>query len=176
VQVNFEPLGDPEAVAGCLGELRDRAADLWSAFPVFADAVREIERGRFATGGYGQWQPLAAATIASKAAAGYDTNRILYATGRLEESVVGFTGDSVIHVGPDEVFVGTSTPYAHWHQTGGFRLHASGAGWPPKRTIYEFSDAERLALLDVIAGFLFEGEAGAAAGLGAVGDAALGAA
>jgi phage gpG-like protein len=54
--------------------------------------------------------------------------------------------------------MGTILPYAHWHQTGGTRLHASGAGWPPQRKIVDIKPDDVLEWTEMIAGYLFSAE------------------
>lgn len=120
MKVDFEVFGDQQ-LSRELVRWGDRADDLSPAFEAFADGVVAIERkqfgsqGRYASGGWARLQPT---TLAAKAAAGLDP-RILHATLRLRKSLTSKShADHVRDIGRDEVFVGTSVPYARYHQQG----------------------------------------------------------
>lgn len=86
---------------------------------VLVDFIPEIQKGEMgqfagecdAEGA--AWRPLAASTIRRK---GHD--QILSETGRLAESLVGNSGDTIKSATPRELTYGTAVPYSIFHVTG----------------------------------------------------------
>ena len=63
---------------------------------------------------------------------------ILYATGRMRESLTRHTSDTVSEIHKQEATFGTAVPYAKYHQTGGGRL--------PQRKVIDLSDEQKRRL------------------------------
>lgn len=73
--------------------IADRLTDFRVPLTAAASFVREKTRERFEARGFGEWPPLAEATVARKVSSGYaDPSRQLYATGNLFESVTSAHG------------------------------------------------------------------------------------
>lgn len=120
------------------------AADLKPLLQQTADLLREDVLIQFQSGGIPAWKPLAASTVRQKARQGYPRlNRkgeevatlmqqgnfgpenILIRTGALLSSWTQKQDpDHIEEITGDSVSVGSSLPYAAYHQTGGKRLPA----------------------------------------------------
>lgn len=113
-------------------------SDLSVPFAQIADDLQADFTLNMATEGgvfAGGWAPLAASTIADRVRKGYGASPILYRTGRLANSLSGDGGDTVKTVTAKSVTVGTSVPYATYHQTGTKKM--------PQRKIVGLSWARR---------------------------------
>jgi phage gpG-like protein len=151
MQLGMEIIG--ENTAGALLEsLAAKAASVHlTAFPAIREDFQAMEARRFGAEGPG-WAPLRPATIAIKTRRGYpQPDSILYGTGALMFSLTGDTNDSVFETGPDEVFIGTSVPYAQYHQWGPRQIKVFGRGSAtlPQRKIVDLQpeDAVRWAAI-----------------------------
>lgn len=109
--------------------------------PIWDNVERDfhqIEDSQFksegARGASGKWKPLSR-PYAKRKAQRWGMQPILRASGRLEASLTGNTGDTVSFKEPQEFGIGTSVPYAGYHQRGGGRL--------PKRPVIDFSDSQK---------------------------------
>jgi phage gpG-like protein len=161
VSVGYEVLPGGAALEEMLTNLSDRAADFTPAFEVVVESFRRLEQKRFADNGPG-WPPLADSTMnpqnygmpASWARGNQNADQILQDSGALLSSLEGGVGSYVLMT-PFSVEMGTTVPYAHWHQTGGTRLHASGAGWPPQRKIVEMTAEQAVEWSGIIMDYLF---------------------
>ena len=151
----YEPLAGGEVLEEHLTAIEDRAADMAPAWEAIVKSFHALERERFDQNGPG-WLPLAASTVADRERKGSNPDQILQDTGLLLASLEGGSGSYVIET-PVSVEVGTTVPYAHWHQTGGTRLHASGAGWPPQRKIVNVDEKLAAEWAGIVEGWIFEG-------------------
>lgn len=108
-----------------LRSLLNRAQDLRPVFREIARSFNEFQDDLFASSGAaaGGWAPLAPSTLAQKAAQGYPSD-ILVRTGRMRRSLVSKTSDSVEEITAKYLLIGTSRPYARFHQTGTVRMPA----------------------------------------------------
>lgn len=127
-----------------------------TAFPAIAADFRRLERDRFDTEGQGDWPSLTTATVRIKEQRGMPRpTRILYGTGQLEESLTGMNKFSVNEVSPAEMVVGTSAPYAVYHQVGPrtIRVFGRGSALLPQRRIVDLGveDAHRWAEIVAVA-------------------------
>jgi hypothetical protein len=159
MSVGYEPLEGGAALQDLLSGMADRASDWTPAFGAIIESFHSIESRRFASNGPG-WLPLAESTISMTGSwARQNTNydQILVDTGVMQASLAGGAG-AVEEWTPFSIAMLTTVPYAHWHQTGGFRLHASGAGWPPQRKIVDMAtDGAALEWAGILEGWLLEG-------------------
>lgn len=102
----------------------------------------EIEQDQFqssgAKGASGKWAEVSEATEAFKIRE-FGTFALLagtlIATGKLYESLTRSTADSVFESNPKDMAIGTSLPYAKFHQTGTRRM--------PARKPIDLSDAQK---------------------------------
>jgi len=113
--------------------------------PVWPHVEREMEnimseqfKSEGAKGRSGKWKELSPAYAKAKLKR-YGQQPILRATGALEQSLTGKSGDSVRLATKEEFGFGTSLFYAAYHQRGGTNL--------PQREIFSFSDAQRTRLM-----------------------------
>jgi phage gpG-like protein len=98
---------------------KDRGMDMRPAFRKIHESFIGVEGYQFRTEGglSGGWAPLAPSTVEAKAKAGLDP-RILHATHRLRDSLTTFEGeDHIYEARPDEMKVGSETPYGIFHQS-----------------------------------------------------------
>jgi phage gpG-like protein len=109
--------------------------------PVWDNVQREfwkIEDTQFksenAKGASGTWKPLTR-PYAKRKAQRYGVKTILRASDRLYGSLTGQTGDTVLIKDKMEFTIGTSLPYARYHQT--------GTGKMPKRPVIDFSEGQK---------------------------------
>jgi phage gpG-like protein len=114
--VYFEVTGEKDVAL----EMRGMGARAMNATPVLeaiSHLFAEYEAAQFATEGFGEWEPLAASTLASKARKGYPSD-ILVATGILRSSLTEDGLGSERRVTPNELVFGTRVPYAQYHAFG----------------------------------------------------------
>jgi hypothetical protein len=162
VTFGYEPLDGGPELEDDLDAMLDRATDLEPAFLAIVDSFHAIEAKRFEDNGPG-WEPLSEATITmtgSWARTNQNFDQILRDTGASYEAMTGGAG-SYILMTPDSVEMGASgaaVPYLHWHQTGGTKLHASGAGWPPKRKVVDVGIEEAYEWGRIVIDFIVYGE------------------
>jgi phage gpG-like protein len=160
MSTGYEPLAGGAALQKQLDAMVDRASDWEPAFGAVIESFHAIEKERFNANGPG-WLPLAEATIAmtgSWARTNQNFDEILQDTGVLMASITSEGEGSYSILTPFSVEAGTTVPYAHWHQTGGFRLHASGAGWPPQRKIVDLDSGAAEVWAAILEGWLMSGE------------------
>lgn len=95
-----------------------------SVFPAIEIDFRRLSAERFEAQGPG-WASLQPATVAAKKRRGMpQPERILFGWGTLAESMGGRNGFTITETTIDSIFMGTSVPYARYHQEGGGRLPA----------------------------------------------------
>lgn len=94
------------------------------AFPAIDIDFRRLSDERFKDEGPG-WAPLQPSTVAAKTRKRMpQPERILFGWGTLAESMGGRNSFSITETTVDSIFMGTSVPYAQYHQQGGGRLPA----------------------------------------------------
>lgn len=123
------------------GRVNTRLSDLR---PIWNNVQREfwkIENEQFASqgakGAGGAWKPLTRPYAIQKAKR-YGVKTILRASDALYHSLTGETGDTILLKDKQEFGIGTSLPYAPYHQRGGGRL--------PKRAVIDFSEIQKTRL------------------------------
>jgi hypothetical protein len=117
-----------------LASIRDHMADVGPPFATIIESFHEIEQRIFDENGPG-WPPLADATMAM--------------TGAWER----------LNRNADEILIDTGATLSALKGGPGFRLHASGAGWPPQRQFVKVTPEDLTTWCAIIAGWLFFGEA-----------------
>lgn len=117
---------DSSVAEARLKALVSKAENLSDVFREFAEGFHKFQERQFASGGaeIGGWAPLAPATVEAKLRKGYPSD-ILVRTGVLLRSLVsGEAPYSVEEIEPKDMWVGTSVPYAAFHQTGTRKMPA----------------------------------------------------
>lgn len=125
--------------------LEDRAIHARPAFEKMGEKLLRHEKRLFASDGASggpPWAPLAASTIAAKAARGQDP-RILRATGALHSSLTD-KGDAanIFHADDDGLEFGSRLAYARYHQHGTKRM--------PKRKPLQLNETQKRDLLRIL--------------------------
>ena len=137
MRFSFE-IGSKVQFDRAFNRLGDHLEDLRPVWDEAEQAFYKIEREQFASEGAkgrsGKWAPLSRAYAVSKAAQ-YGSQPILRASGKLERSLTGNTGDSVLIKEKDEFSIGTKLFYATYHMEGTDNM--------PMREPISFSDAQR---------------------------------
>lgn len=121
------------------GAFRRALGNLGPLWDRFAETMAEIEAERFDSEGYGDWPPLAEATLRDRARKGFGSGPILQRTRTLRDSLVDPA--RAAQMTPRTMTWGTDVDYAHFHQDGG-----SIAGRPPQRTVLEIRTEDRRKL------------------------------
>ena len=109
-----------DLLASDIGGIGERADDLRPAFrrvikQLHSAATKQFDsEGAYASGG---WAPLAKSTKRRKAALDLDP-RILHATGRMRDSLLGKNADKIQRVNRKSMVYGTYTRYAIYHAKG----------------------------------------------------------
>jgi phage gpG-like protein len=118
--------------------VEEHIKDLRPVWDAVERTFYDIEKEQFASEGSagrgGKWKALSPAYLKRKEKQ-YPGTKILERTGKMRDALTQKTGDTVLVKTPDEFGIGTSLPYAGYHQRGGKRL--------PKREIVSFSDDNR---------------------------------
>lgn len=152
MEINLEIFGE-KLISREIMRTAARAIDLLPAWIAIGEAIEEVEERLFesegGTGAGGGWEPLAASTVARKAARGED-QRILHATLALRESLTGKTGDSIRIMTPSSFAFGTEVPYAKYHQTGTSKM--------PARRVVDFTAANKSLVVQVLQRFVLTGD------------------
>jgi phage gpG-like protein len=94
-----------------------------------------------AKGASGKWKALSR-PYAKQKAQRYGVKTILRASDRLMQSLTSQTGDTILIKDKLEFGIGTSLPYAPYHQRGGGKL--------PKRPVIDFSESQKKDLTKAI--------------------------
>lgn len=103
--------------------------------------------GRHASGG---WAPLKPSTVADKRSKGLDP-RILHATLRLRRSLTEVGApDGIRIIAPHQAAVGTTVPYARYHQTGTRKM--------PRRRPLELNEAARKRSVKIVQRYIITGK------------------
>lgn len=143
-EINVEGL--PELKAA-FEKVQDGVADLrkngiW--LKVKQAAYRELKEqfsSEGAAGVGGKWKELSSPYKERKAKK-YGSVPILQATGKLYRSLTRDGGDSVVDYQPLEMSLGTTVPYAAYHQR--------GTGKMPARPVFDFTDESKKRILEPI--------------------------
>jgi phage gpG-like protein len=121
----------------------DRIKDMRPVFEEVGKEFKEIQAEQFksegAKGASGGWQPLSANYAVLKYLV-WGSKPILEASGRLKDSLIGNTSDTVSEIRKDSAAFGTSVPYATQHQRGNPSKRL------PKREIISFSETQKRRL------------------------------
>lgn len=158
--ISYEVLPGGAILEKYMAGVADRAADMAPAFEGVLELFHDITADRFNSQGEGSWPPLADATMNATGLWARDNQNfeeILQNTMVLYDSLMGSGTNAVVEIDPDGVLWGTADSIAHWHQNGGTRLHASGAGWPPQRKIVDLSLANREEIVQICFRYLLYG-------------------
>lgn len=145
MEIVLEVLGDVE-LARKLVRFAGRANNVRPVLESLAHDFLSIERAQFKSEGArgsGGWAPLAPSTVAKRGSA----HPILFETGALYDSLTkpGNKG-AVRNITADGMTVGTTVPYARFHQ--------HGTGRMPRRRPVEFTEADRRAWVKAIQRFI----------------------
>lgn len=133
--LSFDVVGD-NRLESIFDHLALIPEDFRPAFEEMAEDFWEHEREVFDSEGPG-WRPLSDSYEKWKQKH-YPGQPILVRTGALRASLTGgFAEDSVFDVRPKSMEIGTSSPYAIFHQTGSVRVEDH----PPKRTEMTLPDS-----------------------------------
>lgn len=124
-------------------------SDLTPVWETVRDEFRVIMADQFQSGGAagasGKWKPLSKKYEAQKINK-YGTFAllagVLIASEALYKSLTRETSDSVVEIQKDGIAIGTSLPYAKYHQRGGGRL--------PQRKIIDFSEKQKTGMMKKI--------------------------
>jgi phage gpG-like protein len=104
--------------------MRDRAAIIEAtAFPAIVADFHRMQRQQFDSGGPrgARWEPLTEQTVRRKAGAG----KLMVRSGALRDSLTDENADgAIVRMMPDALELGTSLPYADYHQRGTEHLPA----------------------------------------------------
>lgn len=119
------------------GVFRRRLDDFHGLWDRFARTLASIGRARFATGGFGEWPPLAESTLQQKTLAGFPPFPLIR-TGRLYESLTD--AQQAARMWPDRMTWGTDVPYAQYHQA------PTDPGHPPERKVLDLRVVDRRRL------------------------------
>jgi hypothetical protein len=127
-----------------LGAFKDRLHDMHGLWERFSDVMEDVEQERFRTAGFGEWPPLAPATLADKARHGFPLAPLIR-TGELRDSLT--LPERAARMWPERMTWGTDVPYAKYHQG----VDDSGeprdyGGRPPRRTVLDLRVPDRRRL------------------------------
>lgn len=128
--------GDTQLMRG-LSRFSEGIKDLTPAFREIVKDFKEIERKQFdSSGSYGSggWAPLSPRYAAWKDA-NYPGRGVLVRSGLMMESLTSTNPWTIEEIKPLSLRVGTSIPYARYHQKGGGRL--------PRRPIVDLTEADK---------------------------------
>lgn len=104
--------------------MEKRFQDLAGAFELIHRDYQAIQKKSFASGGSPiKWEELTEPYRRIKASARPGAPVLVY-DGRLRDSFIGETGDTIKRIGKQQAFFGTSVPYAGYHQYGTSRMVA----------------------------------------------------
>lgn len=123
--LNFDVAGD-EQLQRSFSRFTEHVKDYSPAFRAIAVEFFKGEEQQFeseGSHGSGGWSPLAPSTAEQKARLGYPPD-ILVRTGKLKNSLASMSGDTVRDVQPHMLRLGTTVPYAIYHQKGTRRMPA----------------------------------------------------
>ncbi|WP_436664231.1 phage virion morphogenesis protein [Alicyclobacillus acidoterrestris] len=135
IRLQFDIMGERQIDRIFTG-LEEAPKDWSKPFNQMADDWFDYNRETFEQQGPG-WRELAASTIKERAAKGYGPAPILVRTGLLKNSLtVRGAPQQVLNITENSMQLGTSVPYAMYHQTGNLKSDNYPMGThPPKRQV-----------------------------------------
>lgn len=142
----IEPLPGNDALPIYFEEITARAANFEPAFMLIVESFHKEEAQRWASEGPG-WAPLSDATLATKAAYGWD--QMMVRSGDLLGSLTGGAYSNT-EMTPDFVEMTTSVPYAHFHQSGTTKM--------PQRKVVDITAATLVTWSMILETYLISGE------------------
>jgi len=141
IELSAHVYGDGQDVRGALLSLRHAVQDIRPALPRVVTRFRIQMATRFrtegASGPSGRWKALSP-RYATWKAKNYPGRKILELTGALKGSLVGDGPGSIVSYGDNSVFIGSSVPYAEYHQTGTSKMPARPPIEPSDRDVSEW--------------------------------------
>jgi len=132
----------------------DRGENMQPALEAIQRDFFDMEQHQFTSQGAfrsGGWAELADSTVAYKERNDLDP-RILYATHRLVQSLTGESGENYAQFTREGVALGSTVPYAGFHQTGTTRM--------PRRPLLELTDADVQRWAKIVQTWLVTGRRG----------------
>lgn len=137
--LRMEILGTRELDFAIQG-LQKRVSDFRPLWPRLAEVFHEQEQVQFTAlgaGPSGEWTPLSS-RYASWKSRHYPGQPTLVRTGKLRSSLLADSADSILDMSQQaRMRIGTSVPYALFHQLGGGRL--------PRRKVVDLTARQNLA-------------------------------
>lgn len=134
---------------GLTGNRLKNLSPVWEAWAIdFRAKESYLFDAEGAAQGYGSWAPLSPKYAEQKRRDGF-TGGILVRTGKLKASLSSVGAGSITKITPSSLEIGTSIPYAKYHQGGTRRMPAR----PPIRV----TDAQRQFLIKLIQRFAIVG-------------------
>lgn len=128
-----------------------------------AKAIQEdfhaLEARRFGAHGPG-WPSLSPATVQIKRRRGMPQPETpMYGTGDLMFSLAGTNKFTVFTVSPAEIVMGTSAPYAQYHQVGPRQIRVFGRGHAilPQRKVVDITEADAARWAAIVSAALWAG-------------------
>tara|TARA_Y100000310_G_scaffold296063_1_gene328006 strand:- start:291 stop:800 length:510 start_codon:yes stop_codon:yes gene_type:complete len=121
-----------------MGVMARKVKNLKPAFEDIADDFYRNEREMFARsgavgGGFRRWKPVNATYARRKAEQGFGS-KILVRTGRLRSSLTSRGGDNHLKIGKLQMSIGTTVPYAKYHEHGTRKMPKRSILRIPKKT------------------------------------------
>lgn len=147
IKLQFEVAGDVQLSRG-IERFGEDVKDLRKPFKEIAGSFRKIEEKQFGSqGGYGSggWPALRESTLAHKAREGYPMD-ILVRTGAMRASLVGKTSETIAEIHPLELTLGTTIPYALFHQKGTTGMTA--------RPVIQLTEQDKRDWMKILQGYL----------------------
>ena len=159
-EVNIDPAHRLEELVFEINAITDRADDLTPVFDLIIDKIlfrnrRAFESRGATTGKY--WAPLRVVTILKKESSGFlHPESPLRATDRLMHSLSTLgADDQILNVTHDTMEIGTTVPYAQFHQTG---FTSKSGREVPARPPMTIAKKHMQEYLKDIRDWVFEGE------------------
>lgn len=148
----FDVAGDKEVSRG-LSRFGQYASDLTDPFNQIADDFWKIERGQFASEGSqggAVWKPLNK-DYAKRKALIFGVQPIMVASGKLRESLTAQTGYTIREINKQSFRLGTSIPYAAYHQQ---PSAMKGGGKMPRRPLIKLRESDKKRWIKIIQSYL----------------------
>ena len=125
-----------------LSRFGENITDLRPFWTVLIADLRKIEKEQFSSEGSRSraWLPLSYKYFKWKMRK-FPGTKTLERTGRLRDSLIGKTADSIVEVAKLEMRFGTSVPYAGRHQTGS--IASASRGRLPRRRPIDINEGDR---------------------------------
>jgi phage gpG-like protein len=136
-----------EQLLASFAEVQEGVLDLrkLGAWKQVASTFRKIEKEIFdsegSAGAGGKWRPLST-KYAIRKQRKYGQMPILQASGKFYRAMTGSTGDSIFEESPQEMAIGTSLPYAKYHQSKEARKKL------PRRPMLDFTREQQQRITD----------------------------